>query len=336
MPLVKVSSFRPHPLLRNGHLQSIVPTLCRRVCAVAYERLRIDTPDGDFLDLDYSRPGSDRIVAVAHGLEGSSQRPYILGMVKAFNQAGWDAVAWNFRGCSGEPNRRLRSYHSGASEDLAAVVDHVISQDRYRSIALVGFSMGGNIVLKYLGELGDRVDPAIGSAVVFSVPCDLESAALQMGRPVNVLYMRRFLRMLHGKIRAKMELFPGQLDDRGYGRMRTFQEFDDRYTAPLCGFENARDYWTRASSRPLLPAIRVPTLLVNARDDPFLAEPCYPCREAADHPYLYLETPPSGGRGGFVAHGSPGAYWVEHRTLEFVGGVWYRRAQVDDRFRWAR
>jgi hypothetical protein len=301
-------------------LQSIVPTLCRRVSGVAYERLRIDTPDGDFLDLDYSRVGSDRVAVVAHGLEGSSQRPYVLGLVKAFNDAGWDAVAWNFRGCSGEPNRKLRSYHSGASEDLTAVIDHVVSRDRYRSIALAGFSMGGNIVLKYLGELGGRLGPAICGAAVFSVPCDLESAALQMGRPANAFYMKRFLRMLHGKIRAKMELFPGQVDDRGYGRMRTFHEFDDRYTAPLCGFENARDYWTRASSRPLLPAIRVPTLLVNARDDPFLAEPCYPYREAVDHPLLFLETPPSGGHVGFVASGNSGSWWVETRAVEFVEG----------------
>ncbi len=320
MPVVEFSSFRPHPFIPNGHLQSIVPTLFRRVSGIAYERVRIDTPDGDFLDLDYSRVGADRVVAVAHGLEGNSQRPYVLGMVKAFNQAGWDAVAWNFRGCSGEPNRRLRSYHSGASEDLAAVVDHIISHDRYRSIALVGFSMGGNIVLKYLGELSDRVDPAILTAAAFSVPCDLESAARQMGSPSNALYMQRFLRMLHGKIRAKMELFPGRIDDRGYRRMRTFKEFDDRYTAPLCGFENAEDYWTRASSKPLLPAICVPTLLVNARDDPFLAEPCYPYREAADHPFLFLETPPSGGHVGFVASGNSGPYWAESRAVEFVGG----------------
>jgi predicted alpha/beta-fold hydrolase len=318
MPLVKASSFRPHPLLWNGHLQSILPTLLRRVTGIAYERVRIDTPDGDFLDLDYSRQGSDRIVAVAHGLEGCSRRPYVLGMVRAFNRAGWDAVAWNFRGCSGEPNRRLRSYHSGASEDLAAVVDHILSPGRYRRIALVGFSMGGNIVLKYLGELGGRVDPAIRAAAVFSVPCDLESAAMQMGRPANALYMKRFLRMLHGKIRAKMELFPGRIDDRGYRRIRNFLEFDDRYTAPLCGFENARDYWARASSRPLLPAIRVPTLLVSARDDPFLAGPCYPYREAADHLFLHLEVPTSGGHVGFVASGNSGPYWAESRAVEFV------------------
>ena len=318
MPLVTLSSFRPHPLLPHAHLQTVVPTFFRRVTGVSYERVRIDTEDGDFLDLDYSRVESERAVVVAHGLEGSTQRPYVLGMAKAFNEAGWDVVAWNFRGCSGEPNRRLRTYHSGASEDLQAVMDHVLSHDGYRCIGLVGFSMGGNIVLKYLGERGDRVDGNVVAAAVFSVPCDLASAALRMGRPSNALYMQRFLRMLHDKIRAKMELFPGRIDDRGYERIRTFKEFDDRYTAPLCGFESAEDYWAKASSKPLLGAIRAPALIVNALDDPFLADPCYPYREARDHPFLFLEAPSAGGHVGFVGFGNPGTFWAEHRAVQFV------------------
>ncbi|MCU0586526.1 MAG: alpha/beta fold hydrolase [Syntrophobacteraceae bacterium] len=321
MPVVKASSFHPHPLLNNGHLQSIVPTLCRRVDGIAYERTRIDTPDGDFLDIDTSRVGADRAAIVAHGLEGSSRRAYVLGMAKAFNDAAWDAVAWNFRGCGGEPNRKLRSYHSGASDDLATVVEHAVSRVGYARIVLVGFSMGGNIVLKYLGEQEDGAHPAIAAAVTFSVPCDLASAAMEMGKPGNALYMKRFLRMLRGKIQAKMNLFPGRIDIGGYERIRTFKDFDGRYTAPLCGFESAEDYWARASSRPLLPRIRVPALLVNALDDPFLAEPCYPFREAEDHTFLFLEAPTAGGHVGFVGGRTRFSFWAEERTLEFVGGL---------------
>jgi hypothetical protein len=320
MPLVDGSSFRPHPLLPGGHLQSIVPTLFRRVGGIGYERVRIDTPDGDFLDLDCSRVGAGRAVIVAHGLEGGSRRAYVLGMVKAFNEAGWDAVAWNFRGCGGEPNWKLRSYHSGASDDLETVVEHMVRRDGMSAVVLVGFSMGGNIVLKLLGEQGKRVDPAIRAAVTFSVPCDLASAAREMAKPSNALYMRRFLRMLRGKIRAKMELFPGRIDDSGYERMRTFKDFDDRYTAPLCGFQSAEDYWARAGSRPLLAEIRVPTLIVNALDDPFLGEACYPREEALHHPFLHLETPRSGGHVGFVGAGRPWVFWAEKRAVEFCGG----------------
>jgi hypothetical protein len=318
MPIIHRSSYRPPFLLHNGHLQTIVPTLFRRVEGVVYTRMRVATPDGDFLDLDTSSVGADRVVVVAHGLEGSSNRPYVLGMVKAFNRAGWDAIAWNFRGCGGEPNRRLRSYHSGASEDLEAVLNRVSSTGRYGCVGLVGFSMGGNIVLKYLGERGERVDSRIRAAAAFSVPCDLGTAALEMGRKVNALYMKRFLRMLHEKIRAKMELFPGRIDDHGYERIRTFREFDERYTAPLCGFESAEDYWARASSKPFLSAIRVPSLLVNALDDPFLPPSCYPLAEAASSRFLFLETPQTGGHVGFVSFPNHAAFWAETRAVEFL------------------
>lgn len=318
MPIIHHSSYRPPVLLHNGHLQTIIPTLFRRVAGVVYTRMRVATPDGDFLDVDTSRVGKDRVVIVAHGLEGNSNRPYVVGMVKAFNRAGWDAVAWNFRGCGGEPNRKLRSYHSGATEDLEVVVKRVVGTGRYATVGLVGFSMGGNIVLKYLGEQGKRVDSRIRAAAAFSVPCDLASAALKMGSRANRLYMRRFLRMLHDKIQAKMELFPGCIDDRGYEHIRTFKEFDERYTAPLCGFASAEDYWARASSKPLLGAIRVPALLVNALDDPFLPPSCYPHTEAASNPFLFLETPRTGGHVGFLSFPDHGVYWSETRAVEFL------------------
>jgi uncharacterized protein len=170
MPLMEKSSYLPPPFFGNGHLQTLYPNLYRRVRGIVYRRERIPTPDGDFLDLDWSRVGSRKLVIVSHGLEGSSLRPYVLGMVRAFNETGWDAVAWNFRGCSGEPNRKLRFYHSGATEDLETVVEHVRRDPTYQKIALVGFSLGGNITLKYLGERGKDAAAAVFGAVAFWFP----------------------------------------------------------------------------------------------------------------------------------------------------------------------
>jgi predicted alpha/beta-fold hydrolase len=238
-------------------------------------------------------------------------------MARAMNRMHCDAAALNFRGCSGEPNRRLRLYHSGDSDDLRAAIDHILKTHHYRRIDLAGFSMGGNIVLKYLGEEAGKINPAIGAAAVFSVPCDLASSAMKMNRPSNRIYMARFLEMLHNKIHLKMRQFPGRIDDTGYDRIRTFKEFDDRYTAPLHGFASAEDYWEKASSKPILKRIAVPVLLVNAADDPILAEPCFPLAEAIENPMLFLETPKHGGHVGFVEFNRNGLYWSEWRTGVF-------------------
>lgn len=321
MPRIRHSSYRSPCCFRSGHLQTIFPNLFRRVEGVAYVRRRLATPDDDFIDLDWSTVGSHRVALLAHGLEGNSSRPYVLGMVRAFNRRGWDAVAWNFRGCGGEPNRTLRFYHSGDTPDLQSVVTHVLRNAGYEQLVLVGFSLGGNVILKYLGERGRAIDPKIKGAAVFSVPCDLAASSRRMARLDNSLYMKRFMNMLHEKIRAKMRLFPGEIHDRGFERMRTFKDFDERYTAPLHGFSSAEDYWEKAGSKPFLTRIARPTLLVNALDDPFLAPSCYPCREAEDNPHLFLETPSVGGHVGFVTFRKDGEYWSEARAVEFLSGV---------------
>jgi uncharacterized protein len=321
MPVVIPSRYHPAWFLRNGHVQSIVPTLFRHVDDVDYHRQRIATADDDFLDLDYSRTGATRVAVVSHGLEGGSKRPYILGMVRALNRCGWDAVAWNFRGCSGEPNRQLRFYHSGDTPDLHTVITHTLASHQYSQMALIGFSLGGNITLKYLGEREAAIAPQIVAAVAFSVPCDLASAAQAMGRPANSLYMKRFLRMLHDKIRLKMTRFPGAIDDHGYRTIRTFQQFDQRYTAPLNGFQSAEDYWQKASCLPFLAGITIPTLLVNAADDPFLSPACFPSEIARNHRHLFLEIPPTGGHVGFMGCSQNGEYWSETRAVEFLATV---------------
>ncbi len=318
MPIITPSRYRPPALLGNPHLQTICPTLFRRVSGVRYRRERIFTPDGDFIDLDWSTAGADRLAIVLHGLEGDAHRHYMLGMVRAFNRRGWDALAFNFRGCSGEPNRLPRSYHSGATEDLETVLGHVLAANRYRRIALVGFSLGGNLTLRYLGEKGRGISPFISRAAAISVPCDLASSSRRLAEPANAVYMKRFLLLFRAKIRAKMALMPDRISDAGFETIRNFKDFDDRYTAPLHGFRDAEDYWARCSAGPLLPEVRVPTLLLSALDDPFLPPACYPVAAARANPRLFLEMPAAGGHVGFIRFCRDGEFWHETRVADFA------------------
>ncbi|MCF3648951.1 YheT family hydrolase [Synoicihabitans lomoniglobus] len=317
MPLIE-STYRAPWGCANGHVQSIVPALWRRVPAVPMERVRIATPDDDFIDLDCVREGSGRVAIISHGLEGNSRQPYVQGMARALVKRGWDVIAWNCRGCSGEMNRRLRFYHSGASEDLAVVVDHALANSSWRRVALVGFSLGGNMTLKYLGERGAAVDPRIHAAATFSVPCDLAASSVRLGHWSNRLYMERFMRTLRGKVLAKAVNYPAELDTTHLAAMRTFKNFDDRYTAPLHGFTSAEDYWHRSGSVKFLAAIRVRSLLVNAHDDPFLAGECFPGNIADASEHFHLETPRHGGHVGFITRGASGEYWSETRAAEFL------------------
>jgi predicted alpha/beta-fold hydrolase len=318
---VNASNYIPPFGLRNAHLQTIYPTLFRKVPVVTNERERMITPDGDFIDLDWARgSGATRLVVITHGLEGHSRSHYCQGMATAFQQAGWDALAWNFRGCSGEPNHQLRSYHSGATEELQTVLNHVFAKTTYEEISLVGFSLGGNLTLKYLGGIGTNIDSRIKSAVGISVPCDLASSSKQLERRSNRIYMARFMRSLRAKIREKAKRFPKQLNLDGLEKMRSFAEFDDAYTAPIHGFAGASDYWTQCSCRPVLTQIAVPTLLINALDDPFMTPECYPHDAANTNPEFTLETPTHGGHLGFVTLGDEGTYWSERRAVEFLNG----------------
>jgi predicted alpha/beta-fold hydrolase len=244
----------------------------------------------------------------------------MIGMARMLNRHGWDALAWNYRGCSGETNRQLRFYHNGAIDDLDLIVRHALASGRYDVLALIGFSLGGNLTLVYLGKMAGSLDPRIRKAAVFSVPCDLAASARVLAQWKSRLYMDQFLRSLHGKIRAKMALLPGALTDDGYERIRDFKDFDDRYTAPLHGFCDAEDYWARCSSGQFIPDIRVPTLLVNAKDDPFLVDGCYPVEAASRSEQVHLEMPRSGGHVGFVQFNHDGSYWSEQRAAEFITG----------------
>jgi hypothetical protein len=314
MPIIP-SHFRPPWFLRDGHVQTILPALLPRRIPLTIERERWELADGDFLDLDWARSGQKRVAIVSHGLEGCSGNAYVRGMAAALVAAGWDVLAWNFRGCSGEANRLPRFYHSGETGDLAAVIGHAAAF--YERIALIGFSLGGNVTLKYLGEAEPH--PAVIAGVGISVPVDLAASSRVLdGRWGNRIYLGRFMKTLVAKVRAKALQFPRQFDVAGAGAIRTFAEFDGRYTAPLHGFRDAPDYWARSSARQFLPGITVPTLLLNARNDPFLAPECFPFAEAEANPELFLEAPESGGHVGFLdlVHGIEP--WSERRVVEFL------------------
>lgn len=313
MPILPSKHKSPFYLF-NGHMQTIVPSLFRQVNGVAYHRERLTTPDDDFIDVDWSCVQSRSLAVLSHGLEGDSHRPYIMGMVKALNERGVDALAWNYRSCSGEPNKLLRSYHLGASEDLDFVVRHALGSGGYESVYLVGFSAGGNISLKYLGEDPALVPSEVKRAAVFSVPVDLKSSAQRISK----IYTQRFLRTLGQKLEQKKEMYPDSLDLSDYSLLWSFPEFDDKYTAPLHGFKNAEDYYRRVSSKQFLGNIQIPTLLVNAKNDPFLAEACFPFEAANQNPSFFLETPEDGGHVGFAEDLRNNIYYSEARAVRFL------------------
>ncbi|MEL6636267.1 MAG: alpha/beta fold hydrolase [Bacteroidota bacterium] len=318
MPLLENSDFHPPLWLRNPHIQTIYAGLIRPLPEVAYQRERWETPDGDFLDLDWSRVGGRQLVLVLHGLEGSADRPYSRGIVRVMNEAGWDGLGLNFRGCSGEINRLARAYHSGETEDVRWVLRKIIASGSYERIALVGFSLGGNVTLKYLGEEGSGLASEIVAGVAISVPVDLESCSHELSRWYNYPYLLRFLRSLKASTLEKRALLPEHIDLDAVLSARDFKEFDDVATAPLHGFKNAVDYWTQSSSKPFLADIRIPTLILNAADDTFLSAACYPREIARRSTFVHLEVPKWGGHVGFVHFDASRHYWSEQRVCRFL------------------
>jgi len=301
--------------LPGGHLQTIVPSLLPPP-RVPLRRERWDTPDGDFIDVDFcGDPGAREQLVLFHGLEGGSDSHYARSLAGHALRSGWRLAIPHFRGCSGEPNRRPRAYHSGDTEE----VDWILSRFS-AAVSAVGVSLGGNALLKWLGERGEAARARVRRAAAVSAPIDLAAAGDALDRGLNrVLYTRHFLTTLKPKALAKLEVFPG-LYDRGRLRAaRSFREFDNLVTAPLHGFRDTDDYWSRASSGPHLEAIRVPTLLLNARNDPFLPEHALLAAARRAAPCVVLEFPPTGGHAGFLAGPFPGRHsWLPRRLFEFL------------------
>lgn len=319
MPLVN-STYKSPFFLRNGHLATIIPSTYRKVAGVTYERERIYTPDDDFLDLDWLNNNSNQLVIISHGLEGSSERPYAKGMAKQFYNAGWDALAWNCRGCSGEINRQARFYHHGTSDDLETVVNHAISKNKYKTILLVGFSMGGSLTIKYLGEKQSNLPNEVKAGVAFSIPVSLKSSVDMLTQSKTGFYKKRFLKKLVEKIKLKAEKYPGLIEYHGFEHIKEFEHFDNEFTAPIHGFKDAQDFYERASAHNHIATVTKPLLICNALNDPFLGEPCYPFDLAEKSNCIYLETPKHGGHVGFSLPESEINY-MEKRALEFISEI---------------
>lgn len=320
MPIIQNSSYNHHSFyIKNGHFETIIPSLFGSIEGVNYNRERITTSDDDFLDLDRLKGENDKIIVISHGLEGSSERFYVKSMAKYFFTKGWDVLAWNYRSCSGEMNKALRLYHHGVTDDYGQVIQHALQSFQYKRIALCGFSMGGSTTLKYLGEKGANIDSRIFAASVFSVPCNLWDSAMQLTKKENRFYTKRFLKKMLIKIKQKAELHPNKINIEGIDKITTFAEFDKRFTAPLHGFKDVEDFYTSSTSDQFYSNIQVPSLIVNAKNDPMLGEKCYPNDIAKKHEYLHLETPDAGGHVGFSLKGKEHS-WMDERAFEFISG----------------
>lgn len=320
MPILSSPYFEP-PIysLRNGHLQTIIPGVFRKIL-VKYQRERIATPDGDFLDLDWSvlKSNNTKLLIVLHGLEGSAERHYVTGMVKTLQSLGYDGLGMNFRSCSGEMNKLLRFYHNADSPDVHTVIEHIIkNKPQYQEIIMVGFSMGGNILLKYFGESGVYLPKIIKKGLVFSVPFHASSCSDELAKPNKWFYTKNFLVRFHKKLLEKAKVYP-EIDLKDFDKISNLREFDNRYTAPFHGFKDAEDYYQRGSSIHYLAGIQRPILAINALDDPFLTSLCYPTKFADTHDYFYLETPKFGGHVGFEIRNHDVSY-AEKRALEWFG-----------------
>ncbi len=300
MPVIN-SNYNPPHFFKNGHLSTMYAGLFREVSGLVQTRERIHLPDGDFLDLDwsYANQTSKKVTILLHGLEGNAQRAYIRGSAKALTETGYDICAINLRGCSGEPNTSYRSYHSGATEDLTAVLEHILSSKEYSEIYLKGFSLGGNLLLKYLGEGKNTIPMELKGAVAVSVPCQLDDSLHQLLSFKNIAYAARFKKNLIEKLRIKQELFPTKISDSDIKKIKTLKDFDDVYTSKAHGFKDAMDYYTQCSARQFLSGISVPALIINAKNDSFLGKDCFPIEEANQNKNVYLEIPKYGGHVGF-------------------------------------
>lgn len=319
MALVNNSTYNPKYFFKSGHFNTVYRTLFQNI-DIKYDRKRLETVDGDFMDLDFSRVGSTRITIIIHGLEGSSDSNYVKSLTKVLNAHQTDVVAINLRGCSGEPNRLLSSYHSGKTDDLKEIIQYIEKAYTYENIHLAGFSLGGNIILKYLGENGFEVASKITSAVAISVPCDLKGSSEVLGNFSNTVYMQRFLISLKKKSLYKLKQFPDAfLNKAAIEKVKNFYDFDNLYTAPAHGFKNAFDYWEKSSSNQFIPNIKVPTLLISSYDDPFLSKSCFPLEAAKNNDYFSLEATKYGGHVGFNSTPTePDGFWLENRMAAFL------------------
>lgn len=317
MPIIE-SKYRVKGLHSSMHYSTIYNNTVRKVNVTYDKRERLELKDGDFLDLDwkFSSNPSKKVIITLHGLEGSTSSKYMQGMAKYGSENGYDVLGMNFRGCSGEENRLYRAYHAGAIEDLQEVVDYVVKTNTYTSIYINGFSLGGNLVLLYLGKDVEKPKELKGAMAVSS-PNYLIEACAQQTKYKNTLYAKNFLNTMKRKLKQKQEKFPELLPQSEYKKVKSLTDFDNVYTSKAHGFEDAFDYYKKCSASYFLKDIEVPTLLLNAKNDSFLSPKCYPIEVAKANENFFFEASKHGGHLGFY-NGKEMTY-SEKRAFEFFG-----------------
>lgn len=314
MPYIKNSKYQaPSFIYKNPHISTIYIGRFKKTTAPDYQRERLELEDGDFIDIDFVIKSRERAVVLCHGLEGASTRTYNNTSAKFFLNAGYSVFAWNNRSCSGEMNRLPRLYHHGVVEDFSEMMNYVLSKG-FQEIFLLGFSMGGAQIMNYLGSM--EINPRIKAAVAVSTPIQLKSSAETLKTGFNKVYLKNFTRKISRKLRTKSEQYPDVIDWSRLKSIKTFDEIDEFFTAPLHGFEGREDYYKRASPAFVMENIKTPILVINALDDPFLGEECYPVEFARKHEFVYLETPQHGGHCAFPTK-NPDFFYSEIRAHEF-------------------
>ncbi len=316
--MIEAADFRPAWWLPGPHAQTLWPVVCRRRPRLPLRRERLELPDGDFLDLDWTTGVGGPIVLVIHGLEGSSHSHYAAGLLAAISKQGWRGAVMHFRGCSGQPNRLARSYCAGDTTDIAYVVERLHQREPATPLAVVAYSLGGNALLKWLGQT--ETDPPLQAAVVVSAPFQLDATARRLGQGFSQLYQWHLLGRLKRSYRRKFRSRtdgPIGLDE--LAALRDFYAFDDRVTSPLHGYAGVGDYYSRASCRQFLAGIRPPTLILHALDDPFMSADSVPT-DAELSSQVRLELCSNGGHVGFIAGRWPwrADYWLERRIPAFL------------------
>lgn len=316
MPIL-ASDFNPSLPFKNAHFNTMYRPLFMKD-TINYKRKRVTTWDADFIDLDFSIKGSKSLVLLIHGLEGSAYSNYMITTSNYLNKDGFDTVSMNLRSCSGEDNLLLKTYHSGKTDDVDFIIKHLIANYNYQNIIIVGFSLGGNLTLKYLGEYND-IPTQVKGGIAVSVPIDLTSSQAELIKLKNKIYLNEFIKSIKLKMLEKADKFPDfNLNKELLFKATKFRHLEKQYTVPVFGFKNSEDYWQKASSKPYIPKIKAPTLLINSLDDSFLSKECYPFDEAENSSKFHLLTPNYGGHVGFISSFSDQEKWIEKNITHFI------------------
>lgn len=319
MPYIQESSYpKPTLLNRNSHFSTIYPSKFKQYPIPNYTREKITTADGDFLNLDWRKQSNkEKLVILFHGLEGDSKRTYLNSCSDYFYERGYSILAWNHRSCGGEMNATCRLYHHGSIDDVDCVVQKALKED-YKEIVLLGYSMGGAIILNYLGAY--TIDKRIKCGIIFSAPLSLTSCSDTLKKGFNKVYFKNFERTLVPKFKEKAKQFPGQLNEEMLNKIKSFDEIDEYYTAPLHGYSSKDDYYEKASPLTVIHQIKTPCLIVNAQNDPFLGEKCFPVEMFRQHEFCTFEMPKFGGHCGFPLRNNKYS-WAEIRAYQFVESI---------------